>query len=258
MTRIRIIGLCLAALFAIGAIAASAASAEVFAPERGKCKAKPKTGKYLNATCTEKGTGGGKGKEFEWTPIAKPGALTSTTGKAVLKSFTPEGVELPAVECTSSKGKGKVGATTSTSVVTFSGCTSAGEKCTGGAKAKAGQIVTFELEGTLGIISGEKVGEDLVGKGPGGLSSEFKCGANSIQTKGSVIGEETPVNGKASTTGKLVFTATGSKQDPEKFEGGPKDTLVTEINGLGGGTFPFSSVEITEATVKGPSSELRA
>jgi hypothetical protein len=224
-------------------------------PARGTCKA-AKGGEYKDALCTEAG-GTSPKHEYEWRP-AKEAAFTSTTGAATLKSYSPEGAELPAVECTKSKGKGKAGAATSTSVVTFEGCTSAGEKCTGGAKAKAGDIVTFELEGTLGLVKPGEVGESLVGKGPGGLSSEFKCGANEIQTKGSVIGIETPVNAKASTTKTLTFTATASKQDPEQFEGGPKDTLETEIDGLGGGTFPFASTEVTTMTVKGASTELRS
>jgi hypothetical protein len=198
MTRIRIIGLCLVAMFAMSAIAASAASAEEFAPERGVCKvAKKGLGEYLNATCTEKGAKGGAKKEFVWVPLAKAAAMTSKTGEATLKSFTPEGAELPAVTCKKSKGKGKIGATTSTSIVTFEECSSAGEKCTGGKKAKAGQIITFELEGTIGKLGTEKVGEDIVGKGPGGLSSEFKCGANEIKTRAAARR-----NGKNSKVGR--------------------------------------------------------
>jgi len=63
-------------------------------------------------------------------------------------------------------------------IVTFSECTSAGEKCTGGKGAKAGQIKTFELTGTLGIVTdspgdADVVGEDLVVRdGPGDESSD--------------------------------------------------------------------------------------
>lgn len=260
MTRIRIIGLCLVAAFALSAVVASGASAAT--AERGACKtAKKGLGEYLNATCTEAGAKGGAKKEFVWVPQAEgtPTAYTSKTGPATLKSFTPEGAELPAVECKKSAGKGKEGRIHSTSIVTFSECESAKEKCTGGKKAKAGQIITFELEGTLGVINAGKgeVGEDLVGKGPGGLSSEFKCGVNEIKTRGAVIGKVTKVNAKASALNELVFAAAGEEQLPEKFEGGPTQTLQTEINGLGAGTFPFASVEITTAAVKGKSAETR-
>jgi len=254
------------AAFAFSAfgVANVASAAEIDpSPERGVCKAaKAGKGVFSESTCENEEAKAGKGKEFEWVP-SKEAAFTSTTGAATLKSFTPEGAELPAVECKKSKGKGKANATTSTSVVTFEECSSAGEKCTGGAKAKAGQIITFTLKGTLGLITdtpgdADVVGEDLVGTGPGGLSSEFKCGANEIKTRGSVIGKLTPVEAKAGTTFTLTFSATGAKQEPESFEGGLKDTLETEINGLGGGTFPFASTEVTTATVKGASASIRA
>jgi hypothetical protein len=258
MTRIRIVGLCLIAMFAISAVAASGASA--FTPERGTCKAAKKgAGEYLNSLCTEPGAKGGAKKEFVWVPQAKATAFTSTTGEATLKSFTPEGAELPAVTCTKSKGKGKaLTSTTSESVVTFEGCSSAGEKCTGGAKAKAGDIITFTLDGKLGTISGGSgVGEAVGGAGPGGLSAEFKCGANEIKTKGAVIGEVTPVDAKAAATATLKFVASGKEQEFTTLNGTEEEALHTEIDGLGGGTFPFASTEDTTATVKGTAYEVR-
>jgi hypothetical protein len=258
MTRIRIAGLCLVALFAISAFGASSALAF---PERGTCKAAKKgAGEYLDSLCQTPGLKGGPKKEFVWVAQAKATAFTSTTGVATLKSFTPEGAELPAVTCTKSKGKGKaLTSTTSESVVTFEGCTSAGEKCTGGAKAKAGQIITFTLDGRMGTIGGGSgVGEVLKGAGPGGLSSEFKCGANEIKTEGAVIGEVSPVNVKAATTSKLSFVATGSTQQFELLNGTEEFHLQTEINGLGGGTFPFKSTEETAATVKGTAYEVKS
>jgi hypothetical protein len=268
MTRIKTIGLCLVAAFsfsAFGVVSAASAVEIDPSPERGLCKAKAGGGVFSDATCENEEAKAGKGKEFVWVP-QKEAAYTATTGVATLKSFTPEGVELPAVECKKSKAKGKETATkTKGEIVTFEECASAGEKCTGGKGAKAGQIITFPLEGTLGIIKTETdpvdevIGEDIVGTGPGGKSSEFKCGANAIETKGSVIGEVTPVEAKAATTSKVIFAeGAPGHQAIESFEGGPKDTLETEINGLGGGTFPFPSVEITTATAKGPSATLRA
>ena len=227
-------------------------------PERGVCTAAKGVGEYLDATCTQEGVEGGPNHEFVWLPLAKPGALTWSAGTTALRSFTPEGAELPAVECEKAKGKGKMGATTTNFVVTLEGCSSAGERCTGGQKAKPGQIVTFELEGTLGLLrEEEEVGEEIVGKGPGGLSLEFKCGANEIETEGAVIGQLIPVNASASTISTLTFGATGSKQDWENFEGGPNAHLVTEINGLGGGTFAFSSTVSGNATLKGPKAEIK-
>ncbi len=253
---ITLLGAALLVVFAISAIAATSAMA---APvERGLCKAAKKgAGEYLNARCTEPGAKGGAKKEFVWVPVAKAQAFTTTSGEATLKSFTPEGAELPPVTCNKSKGKGKATATTTELVVTFEECSAAGEQCTGGAKAKAGQIVTKTLDGVLGTISGGTGAGEAVGAEGGGVSAEFRCGANTIATEGAVIGELSPVNTKASTTATETFNATGSTQEFESLEGGPSERLQAEINGLGGGTFPFRSVLIGTLKVKMPSLELR-
>jgi hypothetical protein len=226
---------------AISNAVAAAAQAE---PERGTCKATSE-GLYKDSLCLEEG-GTSEGHEFEWIP-AKSASFTATSGNATLRSFTPEGAELPAVECKKSKSKGKAGATTTTSVVTLEDCSSAGEGCTGGANATPGQIVTFELNGKLGYIEGESiVGEDLVGTGPNGLVAEFTCGANTIQTAGSVIGVVAPLD-MSTKSFTLTFTSTGEHQAIEAFEGASKDTLQTEINGLGAGTLPFpSAFDVTD------------
>jgi len=259
MTRIRTIGLCLVAMFAISAVASSAALA---GPERGTCKAAKKgAGEYLDSLCQTPGLKGGAKKEFVWVPVSKAAAFTSTTGEATLKSFTPAKAELPAVTCKKSKGKGKIlTSTTTESVVTFEECSSAGEKCTGGAKAKAGQIITFTLHGTLGTISGGSgVGEEIAGAGPGGLSSEFLCGTNAIKTEGAVIGEVSPVNAKAAATGKLSFVESAPEtQQYEEIGSKTGVHLQTEIGTLGGGTFPFKSTEATVATTKGPALEVKS
>ncbi|HXN37872.1 MAG TPA: hypothetical protein VN892_07530 [Solirubrobacteraceae bacterium] len=248
----------LLAVLAMSTVAATSAMAEP-GIERGVCKAaKVGTGEFTDSLCTIPGKKAGKGKEFVWVPAAKATAFTATSGELALKAFTPEGAELPAVVCKKSKGKGKAAATTSTVVFTFEECTSAGEKCTGGAKAKAGQIVTFEVAGTLGMLGGAASGgEALVGTGPGGLFAEFKCGANEVKINGGVIGEVSGVNAKATTVMTLTFASTGSTQGIEAFEGGPNVHLAAEINGLGGGTFPFKSTFTKTLSIKGSKLELK-
>ena len=60
MRHVRMLGLCLVAVFAVAAVAATSASA---LPEWGQCYAKA-GGKYANSNCTEKAKkGAGK---FEW------------------------------------------------------------------------------------------------------------------------------------------------------------------------------------------------
>jgi hypothetical protein len=253
MRRDHVIRLCVVTLCAVFAATPAAAGAQG-QPERGTCKSKAK-GKYQDNLCLDEG-GTSKGHEFEWTPAASA-AFTAMAGAATLRSFTPEGTELPAVECQKSATSGEENSTTSRSVVTFEECSSAGEKCASEG-ATAGEIVTFPLEGELGVIeeSGPVIGEDLVGTGAGGILAEFKCGANELELDGSVIGEVTPLD-EATSEFALTFRSSGSKQDPESLQGGSKDTLATEIDGLGGGTFPFSSTLTKSDNVKGAAKEVR-
>jgi hypothetical protein len=241
MKNIRVVGLCMVAVLAMSFAVAAGASAAV--PERGKCA----SGKeFEDKGCT---VSGAKDK-FKWTPNVKT-AFTSTSGAAVFGAFTPEGAALPPIECTASKTKGDfVGPKGSEFTTTFEGCTSAGERCTGGAKAKAGQIVTSRLEGTLGFISAGVVGEDVKAVG-GGVIASARCGANEIVTDGSVIGEiASGVYNAAALTESEVFRATGGKQEPTKLEGQPEDTLKSEINNLGSGSFPFGATESVTMTGK--------
>jgi hypothetical protein len=243
-------------VLAIGGYASASAMAELV-PERGTCKAKA-GGIYKDNLCLEEG-GTSKGHEFEWEPLEKTATLTLKSGEATLKAFTPEGAELPAVTCNKSKGKGKLlSSTTSESTVTFEECSSSGEKCTGGAKAKAGEIVTFALDGTLGVIpGGSGVGEMLVGGGPGGLLAEFKCGADEIKTDGAVVAEVTPVASKAASTETVALKATGSTQEFETFDGETGVHLALEADGLGGGKFPFKATETSTSTAKAAPLEIR-
>jgi hypothetical protein len=261
MLRIGMVGPCLLVVFAMSMVTTCSASAKT--AERGVCKTAAKgAGVYENPTCTIAHAKAGPKKEFVWVPQPEktPIAYTSKTGLATLKAFIG-GVELPPVECTSSTAKGKRGRTESTSIVEFKGCTSAGEKCTGGKGAKAGEIITYELEGELGVINEAKgeVGEVIIGKAsnPEGLSVEFKCGATEIKTKGSVIGKVTPVNEKALAKSTLTFAAAGETQIPDEFEGGAKDTLETEVNKLFNGEFLATSVEIMTAELNGKVNETR-
>jgi hypothetical protein len=260
MNRSRTLVFCILSALAVGLVGmASAASA--FTPERGTCKTATKGhGEYLNDRCTELGEKGGTGKEFVWEPVSKATAFTSTTGEATIEAFTPEGAEEPGFTCTKSKGKGKIlTATTSETVITFEGCTVAGEKCTGGAKATAGEIVTFPVDGTLGTIGGGSgVGERLNGAGPEGLFAEFKCGANEIKWRSGPIGELTPTNEKASAAIHLSFVAEGGTQEFEEINGESGVYLESEIDGLGSGTFPFKVTVDTSETVKGTAYEVRS
>src|SRR5438105_10627578 len=80
MKRMRMMGLCLVAVFAVTAIGAGTASA---LPEIGRCVAQAGTGKYKDANCTEKAGTKESEKQFEF----KKGALATSLG------FTSKGGE---------------------------------------------------------------------------------------------------------------------------------------------------------------------
>ena len=244
MRHIGVMGLCLLAVLAMGAVLAASASAGL--PERGKCKtAKIGMTEFEDKGCTTTGTK----EKFAWAPNVKA-AFTATSGAAVLRTRDEEG-SLPAVECAKSKTKGSyIGPKGSEFTTTFEKCSSAGEICTGGAKAKAGQIVTNKLEGTIGFISSGVVGEDIKAVG-GGVIAAFKCGANELETDGSVIAEiGSSVYNKAASSATLTFKESGGVQEPTKLKNQPEDTLHTEIDGLGSGSFPFQSTETAVETAK--------
>ena len=71
MKRIKIMGLCLVAVFAVSVMASASASAE--APEFGRCLAKA-GGKFSDAGCTKGVVSKGK---FEWTSGVEKNKFTS-------------------------------------------------------------------------------------------------------------------------------------------------------------------------------------
>ena len=260
MTRIKILGLALVAVFAMSALAAASASAE---PNWLECK-KEAGGKF------EKGCGkeGGKGGYVIAVGVGKGKGFKSKGGKAVLHSVNPEAnVDIP-VECESAKGGGLAVAPNLVLKVkaTFSKCKALGAECH---NIKKETIETKTLAGSLGWINkaGKVAGTDLVlESSPGGIIAEFTCNSlGEIRTQGSVIGQNTEDVGVFSKTSKLVFApgpyigpqeaACPSAKEKEeiekgektlaeakkckwtpivnvpKFEGGPVDLLLTEVKG---------------------------
>jgi hypothetical protein len=196
MRRIRIIGACLVAAFALSASVTSSA----IAGEYGQCKnTSPATGKaikkglYKDANCQGKESVVDPDGQFEWYPGPSPSCVghkkgeytesgcktkstkpkkgkfeipclpaincatyTSTTGEVVFSTA------FVTVKCTGSTDLGEItGLKTDVDTITFMGCeTIEGKKCTSleGATIE-GEVVSYKLETTL-IDSGEK--------GPGG------------------------------------------------------------------------------------------
>jgi hypothetical protein len=211
MKRIKALGLCLVAAFALAAVAASIASASA-TPEY-----------YTKASV---GT------------VAPSVPFTATSATAFLEGKT-SGVK---IQCKSSTSTGEVnGAKTSVKNVSlFKECEIAGLAlpCENvGPK----EIETKSLAGELGAITTALPGTRLKPES-GEFLADFNCagGGVLIKVKGSLIGSlsgaagETPAEGKFASTGKLTFKTTKGAQQYTKFlgeaEGHQLESVVSEFN----------------------------
>jgi hypothetical protein len=200
------VGLCLVAVFAIAAVAATSASA---LPEWAKCeKVAPKTGAYTDANCTVKAKplNSGefklrKGKELANVPfsghnVGSGGLLTTgviecnggtNNRKLVPRAKCVEGggeveevnnVAL-SVECEAETSSGEAHSTKSivNVHVTFTGCKIFGSAPCQGAGLAEGEIRTNPLKGELGYISKAKheVGVRLTPVKAKGHFADFSC-----------------------------------------------------------------------------------
>jgi hypothetical protein len=200
MKRFRIVGLCLMAVFAFSAIAASAASAAL----------------------------------PEWLGTF-PTPFTSHGGEAILKVGT-----VSKVKCASTTNTGSItGPKLGTVLVNFTGCKLSGSFPCNSPGAGTEEIMTFTLDMTLGYITKSTKDVGVALKGLGGaeknLLAEFECNDEGAllpaRVKGSVIGLITPI-GVSTLTFTLNFAenATTKKQAVEKLEGEAKDVLEASLN----------------------------
>lgn len=206
--------------FAISAVATASASAE--APEMGRCvKVALGTGHFATAKCTSHKTGG----EFEWLPGAGKTKFTGVGGVGTLETVKKLRVtcktEVSSGEFTSPKTAGNI-------QVKFTGCESAGLKCSTPGAA-SGEIKTNALAGSLVWESKlkHKTALDLVPESTE-LFVEFSCAQIHAKVKGSVL-----VNVKAGEMKTIFpqkFTEKEGKQKPEFYEtaGGEKVLDILE------------------------------
>jgi hypothetical protein len=204
MKHLKTIGLMFAAVFALTAFTAAAASAAL--PE------------LLS-----------EGKEI---PAKTP--IKSKSGKSTLETKSGE-----KVSCTADTDSGEVtGAKTSTTTVTFTGCSAFGIlKCTT-TGAKSGEII-LKSNVTLVYInkSAKEVGLAFA------LEKEvtIECtSAEKLHVRGGNIGKLTPVN-KSEPKLTLTFAQTKGVQSPTEYENesGGKVPLITETSGEGLKKFAF-------------------
>jgi hypothetical protein len=274
MRRIKMMGLCLVAVFAIAAVAVSSASAAL--PEYKVCAKAEKVGKVYNGKyndklCTsENGKSEGKYELKGWE-AAKKFALKGKNGVSTLDSYIPESESEPwkggtvagVVTCKSGKSAGEItGPKTATITVEFKTCTSEGHKCTSPGQ-KAGVIKTKLLSATLGYINKEAktVGSDVEAADKG-VSAEFSCEVLEIVTVGSVIGVNSGNINKISKEGTQTFNvnAKGGQEVvfgefPENPITGPAHFLLSKITPPG---VTLPSGEKTTSVLKGEAEMIAA
>jgi len=215
MTRIKVLGMVLGAVFAIAALTAASASA---APAYFECAKAAKvgktfTGKYSDKLCTTKVETGGK---YELQPgIGKGKASKTKGGAAELEVVVPPGVseEFPGgaeikIQCATNKGvsTSSLPNKVSKAVTTFSKCKVLGAPCQSGAKKET--IVTDSLSGELvDIEAGEGVGTELGAEaGPASPTATFTCTeVATTNVLGSLIGINSGNINKISKESTLSF-----------------------------------------------------
>jgi hypothetical protein len=239
MKRIRIVGLCLVAVFALSALVASSASAAL--PEFKVCGKAAKAGKpakylgkYTNKECSKEAspaeiTEGKKNKyeREEWTKAKK----TTFKGKNVdgtphnnivdpfgVNSVKGEPAQVKGTTtCTSEKVTGKVtGPKTETWSTEYKGCEALSTPCNTKGD-KPGVIKTEVLEGTLVYINvaGKVPGLRVKGLGAGGLLAQYEClsGGLNVLVHGEIIAKP---QGNTNSANKHVKTV--AEEGPLKMQ----------------------------------------
>lgn len=259
MKRMKLVWLCVVAVFAFSAFAVATAQAGEF----GKCielkaEAKLYHGEYTGKGCeeatkvsAEETAKGGKKNKYKWEAV-KAGSKIKYTSSG--KSATLEG-EAGDITCKKNTDEGEItGPKTDVDTVTFTECTlsvtkeacfSVGETHS----SKGGTIKTY-LDNTKLIDHGEKglsgdepasgevwteffeEGETEGFTGKGHFLAYFHCLAEGSEIPFEVEGSVSGVNkakdlNKMSTAGETVFSKTGGEQDLETTYFDPITSEVT-------------------------------
>jgi hypothetical protein len=216
-------------------------------------------GRYANGACTKLPKPGTAGK-FEWTPLSAAVALTSQqvpgTGNPTFETGTKE-----VIACSIEKAKeGEYGPGSKelrNIVYEYGGCAGLKNQCNSPGQP-AGSIRTAKLDGGPGIVKKEAREEhnvdgiDLKGQASE-VFAEFSCGPVPVAIRGSII---TKAQSRGTSwTNKMLskvtyeYLTSAGKQEPEKFEGQPKDVLEFSLGGQGGEDL-ITAVSTSPKTVK--------
>ena len=274
MKRMRIMGLCLVAVFAFAAFAASSASA---LPEVERCIEKVEVkSKYTDANCNVKAV---KGNGTHELSKEYPNAgFTGTSGTSFLE--TESGTK---ITCSSSSATGKwdadFGGTgkpspikeAETVVATFKGCSlGVAKKNCQTAGDPTGEIVTNSLEGPLGYLSKAKkeVGAELKPHVKKGTFATFECegfgkisvGEGTGKLGDCIIAAVTSPVDTTTTSGTELYTGIkgpeGQEQTPQHFEG--KTTHCNLESKIGEGGWERSVQNQEETLTFEEAGEIRA
>ena len=225
--------------------------------EFGRCvKAEGGKGAYSNSTCTTAKAGGA----YEWLPGLAKTAFTMT-GKAAAAA-TLETVGKRKITCSGQSGTGQFsgGSSVTGVLMTFTGChTSTVSETCSSARAAAGEVVTDDLRGSLGITEASKLGmaKNKLGIDLRPIHGETvfaaTCGSSAVTATGSII---VPVKtNKMAATQSLKFAASKGVQKTTKFEGLPLDYLSTQF---GAGPTEQSGLALTTTLTAGEAFEVNS
>ncbi|MGP0103327.1 MAG: hypothetical protein ACLPUT_17110 [Solirubrobacteraceae bacterium] len=219
MSRIGIVGLCLAAALALAAMLAPAAQAG----EYGRCVTAPKegrkyTGRYTDKVCTMPATEAereaGKKNRYEWAPGPgpKPGYSSKST-TVVLEGGAGD------ITCRSSTDVGRItGPKTGEDQLRFSDCTTPTGSCLPG-PTETKELETILVDhGELGLsgrepAAGEAWIEYVSKSGPAGVLAEFTCQGILFELTGSISGVVGGNLDVAAKKGTSTFSTHGGEQD---------------------------------------------
>lgn len=245
MKSMRILGLCLAAVFALSAVAVSSAAAAQ--PEYKTCAKAAKIGKTYTGQYTDKlcsvvnGTGEG---HYERVAVKTPDKFKAKSSASKIYLFEPSTKTLKLkVGCTKGKDEGEIiNGTEAKLKITYEGCepieTELKGKCTTTGQSE-GTVVTEPLiEKLAWINSGEsEVGVLVAPATEGGAIEKMTCaGAEKAELSGSMVGKVGPVN-IASKLQTLTFNASSVTGEPELLNTWSGETateagLFTKLSGF--------------------------
>lgn len=236
MRKTRMLGVCLAAVFGVCAVASASAMAEG-RPEFKACvlaKKNPVTKKYegefdgklcsSTPTLKEEESAAKTGKKYDLVEVEANASFTGTSGGTTL---TADGL---AVKCKHDAVAGEVlDQFSTTEKITLTEC-SAKVGATTEPCGTAGTIETKQLAGGLYFVNEAETESGFALNGEEGVFAEFNCGAKAVVVEGFVLGKaENSAKGMTAN-----FALNGSKEQAIKTAwvfGSPIGPLSLESGG---------------------------